>query len=614
MREAHTFCVRLTQTLNIPNDFTVFFGESSAVCVGLNHANQKASLEDQSGKSLEVHMNEEDKLTPPPIISTATIPIPPSQPPRDTFGWIRKVLACNPFYLLSAALLLFGCYRLSSDTSFLKSEWTQLLFNLSSLQFYEIVLVFTAIFLARRRLWYDSTLLVILENMLVLVPFIFLSQAALIDTHSVGLICGIGGAVALMRFAGLKRFFPQLNLPRRILALGFVLLSLNVALPLIYRSYGETKLANNLECPAYFFNEYAWFLILPAAFALANFVPYAKGTGSLLPHRRWLPSAAFTFWIIGTSIHVYSLSYVYDFKMRADFLAPTLWVLAWTACRYSLRLSNLPAQWKDGFILAPVLVPLICSWDSNSNAFLILSVLNAAIYGIVCFRIRETRIVRHLLFVSLLMVAAGLPATWLHVIAPGLDRAKWIAAAAIAYLVLWTALSRNPKMALAGSFAVGTAVMAIFGNHHGAIHWAFQSGIVFLLLHSLRWNDREHPGALAVRVVFALGWIAQAFVWMRSDEARFWMPMIPGALVLVAYSVAQWLRGRWANLVIPISAVVVILSNLATPTAQGARSLPAGLWAIIGSFVLLGCGTVAALTRHRWHQCEQPADINPPKV
>jgi len=80
--------------------------------------------------------------------------------------WLVRFLACNPFYILSAALLLYGLYRISIDPHFLRKEILHLIFNFSSLQFYELLLVSTAVFLASRRLWYDSMLLVGLENML----------------------------------------------------------------------------------------------------------------------------------------------------------------------------------------------------------------------------------------------------------------------------------------------------------------------------------------------------------------------------------------------------------------------------------------------------------------
>src|SRR6187549_3544167 len=73
--------------------------------------------------------------------------------------WMKHLLARNPFYIISAALLLYSMRRLSFDSRILPSELSQLLFNLSSFQIYELLLAVTAIFLARRAIWYDSGLL-----------------------------------------------------------------------------------------------------------------------------------------------------------------------------------------------------------------------------------------------------------------------------------------------------------------------------------------------------------------------------------------------------------------------------------------------------------------------
>ena len=84
----------------------------------------------------------------------------------------------NPFFLASA-MLLSGMYRISVDANFLTTEVSQLRFNFTSLQCYERLLIVTAAVLARRRIWYDASLLVVLENLLILVPFILISQTAL---------------------------------------------------------------------------------------------------------------------------------------------------------------------------------------------------------------------------------------------------------------------------------------------------------------------------------------------------------------------------------------------------------------------------------------------------
>src|SRR6266700_1645471 len=185
------------------------------------------------------------------------------QPPaRPLSYWLRRFLACNPFYLVSAALLLFGFYRVSVDPGFLTRETSQLIFNFTSLQFYEVLLVVTAIFLGRRRIWYDSTLLISLENMFVLVPFILVSQAALIEQRMVWTMCLAGGLFAVVRFSGLKRFIGELNFPKPLLAVGFFILSTNVALPVVYRILHQSKVGTRPDWgAAYHTNELAWLLL-----------------------------------------------------------------------------------------------------------------------------------------------------------------------------------------------------------------------------------------------------------------------------------------------------------------------------------------------------------------
>ena len=84
---------------------------------------------------------------------------------------------------------------------------------------------------------------------------------------------------------------------------------------------------------------------------------------------------------------------------------------------------------------------------------------------------------------------------------------------------------------MAGAFLFGTAIAVVSDGHLNA-NWALQGGFVFFLLHSLRWNDAEHAGAGAGRNFIAILWAIHAFVWMHCEGTRFWMPFIPGLLVL----------------------------------------------------------------------------------
>ena len=64
--------------------------------------------------------------------------------------WLRRFFACNPLYLASAGLLLYGINRLSSDPGLAGAESAQITFNFASLFLYEVLLVWTAILLAQR--------------------------------------------------------------------------------------------------------------------------------------------------------------------------------------------------------------------------------------------------------------------------------------------------------------------------------------------------------------------------------------------------------------------------------------------------------------------------------
>jgi hypothetical protein len=549
-------------------------------------------------------MNGNDQTNVPPPIAAMPGSIPPLLPnPRPLSWWLRKFFACNPFYLVSAALLLYGCYHVSIDAPFLSRESARLIFNFTSVQAYEILLVLVAIFLARRSLWYDSTLLVGLENLLVFVPFILISQAALIDAQMTGVICAAGITIAILRFSSLKRYFTQLNLPGRLLGVGSVLLAVNVALPLIYRHYINVKIGVHLDSgPDYVMNECNWLLILPAVLALANFLPPARATGDLLPQHRWLPSGIFSLWFIVTCVHLYSLDYVYGYYLRSELVAPAAWVLAWTV---SLRFSGNSQRLKYVLTFPALLTPLLAISPGGARTFLILTALNIAGYGAVSLLDRKNRLAPHLVYASALVLIAGLPDNWTQFIAPDAAKAQWVAAGVAAYLVFWTAWLKNPKLAVFGSIIFGSAVLSAFHHYAGATHWALQSACVFLLLHSLRWNDTQHPDANKVRMLIGFAWAIESFVWMNSDIGRFWMPLIPGAAVLVIYCVCLPCRGIWRLFVVPAAALLVILSGPCSDAVNAVCSAPAGLLAVVASFLCLGFGTVAALTRHVWHKPER---------
>ena len=185
---------------------------------------------------------------------------------------------------------------------------------------------------------------------------------------------------------------------------------------------------------------------------------------------------------------------------------------------------------------------------------------------------------------SVVLLVCGLLVEWIHIVTPALERAHYIAAGTGVYLLCYILMSRDPKVGMLASILVATVVAVLFSKHGAAVHWAAQSGFVFLLLHSLGWADLEHPGARAVRAMAAMLWAVETILWVRFGAA-IWMPCIPGGIVLVSYVVTQVLRGRWDSLIIlPAASISAVLSGPGNSLIEALRSTPGGLLAIIGSF------------------------------
>ena len=147
---------------------------------------------------------------------------------------IGRVLVCNPLYLISAVLVLLGLYYVTHDQRLLDDDTTQLLFNFSSLQLYELCLVITAVVLARRFILRDALLLVVIENVFLFVPFILFTGAAYLGRDLITSLAGAALGLLVFRLGILQRRFDGLRLSARLLVLGLPALLLNLSLPLVY--------------------------------------------------------------------------------------------------------------------------------------------------------------------------------------------------------------------------------------------------------------------------------------------------------------------------------------------------------------------------------------------
>jgi len=565
--------------------------------------------------SREVRMNNETNSAEfqpeiPPRIEPARSFVLTADARQTMVHWLKRLFACNPFYLVSAALLLFGLYRVSTDSGFMPTEVARLTFNFSSLQLYELLLVGVAMLLAARAIWYDAKLLVVLENLLLLVPFILISQAALIDRRAVTLLSLGTALLATLRFGAAQRWMPALRYPSRLPLCGLALLALNTAWPICYRTFHETKFgAWPTWGAAYHMSQWSWLVLLPLVCALANFLPRPQDTANHADPRRWFSLGAYALWLLGTSIHLYCLSYVYEFKLSRQMFAPAAWVLAWTIFR---RLRDFVPEPARGLKVAAQLLPLAAAFaavgDENGYVFFALNVLNVLAFAGIVLLGSPNRVALHLLLISLAALVAGLPPEWAQSAVLDFSRAKFTAVALLAYLILGTALSRNPKVAIPGAFAAAIAAGLLRGGHGDCGHWAAQGGLVFLLLHSLRWRDREHESAAFLRALASVTWVMHALVWVRSDGA-FLQPPSLGVLVLTICWVRWFVFRKWSPMIVPFAAALVGVSTPLNQLIAGLQTVPTGVLIIGASFLLFALGTVAALTRHRWQKHRESSGV-----
>lgn len=509
--------------------------------------------------------------------------------------WLCRFFACNPLYLASAGLLLYGINQLSSDASLAGAEPAQITFNFAALFIYEILLVWTAILLARRAIWYDSLLLVGLENLFVLVPFSLVSRAVQLDASLGQGLCVAAAALAGLKFWALRRYIPSLNLPPQLLGWGAVILGANIALAL-----GLRDLSTNPH-ELHFWISLSWLFGMPLLIGLGNCLPRTFVSES--PEQKgWLPYAALGIWIAVTACHLGGVGYVYTFDWSFVLLAPALWALAWTLVLQTKVLVANAGTARRYLLVAPLAVTVFAAGDLR--ICFALNVLNVAGYAWAWYRHRR----RDLLLLggmAFVVAASVLPVTWTRQFAPGLQRIEWVAVCAFVSFLGGIVASRNPKWTMVGGGLCFFATVLALSRMETPFHWAVQAGLMFCIAHSVRWRDEEVAGARTARILFCVAWMAQSFLWsLVSGSEALRGCIVSAGIVFACYALQRLLGGDWKSRLIPVSALVVLMSAPGAYLAERLKSAPSGYLAMAGSFLLFALGTIAALTKPRWHKNE----------
>jgi hypothetical protein len=531
-------------------------------------------------------------------IEESVVPVPTVRYKwRDT---LRGLLVCNPFFLCSAALLLYAINRLSVDPDFLSDETQNLLFNFSALQFYEVLVICTAILLCRRKVWYDSALLVVLENGLVLIPFILITQANLIGSQLAWILTLCGAVAVGGRLFAVRRWYANFNLPNRALLMGLLILIANVALPRVFRSIVEFDY-EGWRTP----NLIIWHIVLPLLAAGANLLPRPREHRRLNPERSWLPLFIYGLWMAGTAVHAWCAAYIGKISFDIYWLGPLGWVCAWTVCN---RLKDCVAVPSPGLqrtmLVIAFATPLLAV--AQPALYVTLCGLNALAY-IVLWRLGPLSLRRacgELAVASAPFIFAAFPLQWENDWPLKLTRTEHVLCAAVTYFLLLAMRSRRPEIGILGALAVATGTGWL--AREWSLHAAAQGSLVFLLIHSLHWPKADYPNAQGFRRIAAILWVGDSFAWTRGAGLAPCAFVATGAFLTLSAWGFMWRRHGTRELFLPGASLLALVSG---PGNWFQQNSPAGVVALAGSFALFILGAIAAWTRHTW---EPKPGVEPP--
>ncbi len=516
-------------------------------------------------------------------------PIPTPKTPQLPFhgvDWLQKLLACNPFYLLSAALLLYGIAHASDRRAFFEDHQLQLSFNFLSLQIYEALLVGTSVLLFRRKTHYDATLLTFLEAGFLMIPFLLVSQAGFLGNQALLLVIGIGGLLALIRLACFRQFCPSLHFPKMLLTFGRLLIILNVALPLIFRHLSKDHLAWVPNAQSL-----AWFTVLPALSLIFLWLPVKTESSKILSERTWIPFGLATLWIVGTGVQLWCIGYVYDLGFGLHCIAPTLWISGWIAhFRISRRDPQYSLSTTRTLLFLPFIVPWLSVTHPETGIFNILMLLNS-IFCAGHFVKAKIEFPRQLALLSTACFIASFPGTWGES-----NRIELLLWGAGFLLIAESFVAPSSPTTLFASFGVAGASALLFRNSDMVSLIASQNGFAFFLLQSLLWNRSDHQQNRIIRTIATLFWVLISLLGMDTSHplhkimlTTYGMSMLSlGLLIRIIWQ-------RWIMIAAPIGgAGLTLLPHLSTVSLPGK-----GITSIVLGFLLFGVGTWVAWTRKR---------------
>src|SRR5688572_25748415 len=96
---------------------------------------------------------------------------------------LATVMVCNPLLLLSPLCLLYGIYRAVVAPNLFANDTDNTIFNFFALTTYVLMVCVTSTLLARRRIAPDTVMLLLVNGLLFVSPFILIAHGVFLEGH-----------------------------------------------------------------------------------------------------------------------------------------------------------------------------------------------------------------------------------------------------------------------------------------------------------------------------------------------------------------------------------------------------------------------------------------------
>ncbi len=439
--------------------------------------------------------------------------------------WWDRLVAINPFYIGSAVLILYGIVLVNNDERFLDDDLSQILFNLSAVELYELCLIAFAVVLMRRKIFRDSLLLVFLESLFLTVPLILLNGSIHVGLDWSSAIAAVAVVGYLCRAFGLSSGMEGLRLNRNFWTLTLAPFLVNLALPFVFW-YGVDRgdlAAEDRLLQLQGLLNWIGYLVLPVAFAAPIFLRPRNDRWGAGPGRPWLP-VAFLGMLCGMSLfHVRWVAYTYDIRFGLAVAMPALWMLSWVLSFHRKRLTrHRAALVLSLYHVLPVFVSFFVLRNATTDVARWLALLNLLLFSALAI----TGLMRRVSIACAAVSGISLLLTFRSQVATTVtDAASYTRQSPLALYVLLIAIIllslrfRTSATGLAGAGAVAVLATRLLGGDFLEHELGITLGFLFFLLHAPFWAGKNWldetlvVGGGVLWVIYALGLATGSADW-----------------------------------------------------------------------------------------------------